>query len=46
VVEGSVVPRILNEGSAETGTTLSGLVTEVELRQSRAIFGGAFSVEG
>jgi hypothetical protein len=46
VVEGSVVLKVLNEVSAETGNTLWGLVTEVELTQTIAIFGSASSVEG
>jgi hypothetical protein len=46
VVEGSVVVKILNEGSVDTGNTHLGLVTEVELTQSRTIFEIAYSVEG
>jgi hypothetical protein len=42
VVEGSVLLSALNEGSAKTGNTHLGLVTEVELVQTMAIVGGVF----
>jgi hypothetical protein len=45
VVEGSVVLKVLDEYSAETGNTLLGLLTEVELIQTIAIFGVAFSTD-
>jgi hypothetical protein len=44
VSEGSTVLTVLNEGSAQTDETSRELVTEVDSKQTRAIFGGAVSI--
>jgi len=44
VSEGSIVLTVLNEGSAQTDDTSRELVTEVNSKQTRAIFGDAVSI--
>ena len=43
--EERIVLRVTKEGSAEMGNTFWNLVTEVEGTQTRAIFGGAVSIQ-
>ena len=43
--EGTVVLRVLNEGSAEISNIFYNLVTEVEGTQTAAIFGVTVSIE-
>lgn len=43
--EGSIVPRVVNEGSGEISKRYREMVTEVKCTQTRAIFGDAVSIE-